>query len=486
VNLLARLRVRHAPPREGPTRREMLAQSLLAGAALLAGCRTPARRRACRVIVVGAGFAGLAAAHELAAAGYDATVLEARKRLGGRVRTWRDLVPGKSVEGGGELIGSNHPLWVAYKDRFGLTFLPVTEEEGEAPIVLDGKRLSPEESTRLWEEMDAAVRAMNGDAEGVDATAPWRSPGAAALDARSVASWLAGQPLGATSRAAVAALLAADNGVPVARQSYLGQLAQVKGGGVDRYWDESEVFRCAEGNQELAVRLAASVGEERILLGTPVGAIRYGRSPVEVTLADGTTREADDLILAVPPSVWGRIAFDPPLPRALAPQMGSNVKYLMAVRRHFWRTEGRTPDSFSDGPVALTWEGTDGQPGAEGACLNAFSGGDAAELCRAWPADRRRILYLAELARRYDGLGESLAAARFMDWPSDPWTKAGYSFPAPNQLVTQGPLLERGLEGRLQFAGEHCCPAFVGYMEGALQSGVAAARRLARRDGRVS
>ncbi|MGQ0614209.1 MAG: flavin monoamine oxidase family protein [Planctomycetaceae bacterium] len=486
MSLLARLRRLHAPRRDGPTRREMLVQSLLAGAALLAGCRTPSRRRGSRVIVVGAGFAGLAAAHELAAAGYEVTVLEARKRLGGRVRTWRDLPRGKTVEGGGELIGSNHPLWVAYKDRFGLTFLPVTEEEGEAPIVLDGRRLTPEESSRLWEELDGALRAMNGDAEAVDATSPWLSPGAAALDARSVAGWLAGQPLGATSRAALAALLSSDNGVPVARQSYLAQLAQIKGGGIDRYWDESEVYRCAEGNQELALRLAASVGAERILLGTPVTSIRFGRSPVEVTLGDGSTREADDLILAVPPSVWGRISMHPPLPRELAPQMGSNVKYLMAVRRRFWRAEGRSPDSLSDGPVALTWDGTDGQPGEEGACLNAFSGGDAADLCRAWTADRRRVLYLAELARRYDGLGESLAAARFMDWPSDPWTKAGYSFPAPNQLFTQGPLLARALEGRLHFAGEHCCPAFVGYMEGALQSGVAVARRLALRDGGVS
>ena len=60
--------------------------------------------------------------------------------------------------------------------------------------------------------------------------------------------------------------------------------------------------------------------------------------------------------------------------------------------------------------------------------------------------------------------------------------RAGYSFPAPGEVTTVGPLLHKGL-GRLHFAGEHTCYAFFGYMEGALQSGVSLARKLARRDG---
>jgi monoamine oxidase len=70
-----------------------------------------------------------------------------------------------------------------------------------------------------------------------------------------------------------------------------------------------------------------------------------------------------------------------------------------------------------------------------------------------------------------------------MNWPSAEWTLAGYSFPAPGQVTTVGPLLHDGIEGRLHFAGEHACYKFVGYMEGALNSGVAIARRLAVRDG---
>ena len=129
-----------------------------------------------RIVVIGAGFSGLAAAYELVARGYDVTVVEARNRVGGRVITFNDFVPGKHVEGGGELIGSNHPTWVAYKDRFKLDFLDVTEEEDfEFPIVLDGKRLTSAESEKLWEEMDAALTLMNTDAKDIDADQPWRS-----------------------------------------------------------------------------------------------------------------------------------------------------------------------------------------------------------------------------------------------------------------------------------------------------------------------
>jgi monoamine oxidase len=72
-----------------------------------------------------------------------------------------------------------------------------------------------------------------------------------------------------------------------------------------------------------------------------------------------------------------------------------------------------------------------------------------------------------------------------MDWPSDPWVKASYSFPGPGQVVAQGPTFRQGI-GRLQFAGEYCSYAFMGYMEGALNSGAAAARRIATRDGVVT
>ena len=103
------------------------------------------------------------------------TVAEARNRVGGRVISFSDLVAGKNVEGGGELIGSNHPAWVGYAKQFGLKFLDVTEEDLEAPIVLGGKRLTSDESDALWEEMEKAFNTIIADAAKVDADEPWKA-----------------------------------------------------------------------------------------------------------------------------------------------------------------------------------------------------------------------------------------------------------------------------------------------------------------------
>ena len=467
----------------GITRREMLQRSFAAGAALLISERfgNPLTAAAGRVAIVGAGFSGLAAGYELSKAGYEVTVVEARNRVGGRVISFSDLVPGKIVEGGAELIGSNHPAWVSYAKQFKLQFLDVGEEDLEFPIVLGGKRLTAEQSEQLWEEMEKAFNTIITDAATVDADEPWKATSAETLDKRTLADWI--DKLSATPlcKAALRTMMMADNGVVSEWQSYLANLAMVKGGGLEKYWEESEVYRCQGGNQQLARRFVDAIGTARVITRMPVRSISMTDRGGRVTLADGKVLEADHVLLTAPPSVWNKIAIDPVLPPALGPQMGTNVKYLMALKSAVWRRAELAPEMLSDGPVSLTWHGTDGQKGA-GEALVAFSGGPAADICREWTATQRDRNYLTELNKVYRGITASFVRARFMDWPSDPWAKASYSFPAPGQVTLQGPTLRQGI-GRLHFAGEYTSYAFMGYMEGALNSGAAAARRIAMRDG---
>ena len=469
----------------GITRREMLQRSFAAGAALLMSERfsSPLSAAAGRVVIVGAGFSGLAAAYELTKAGYDVTVVEARNRVGGRVLSFSDLVPGKIVEGGAELIGSNHPAWVAYAKQFKLNFLDVGEEDLEFPIVLEGKRLTGEQSEQLWEEMEKVFNTIVTDAAKVDADEPWKAANAEALDKRTLADWINGLSASPLCRSALRTMMTADNGVVTEWQSYLANLAMVKGGGLEKYWSESEVYRCQGGNQQLARRFVTEIGGAKVLTRMPVRAIAVTDRGARVTLGDGKILEAEHVLLTAPPPVWNKIAIDPVLPPSLLPQMGTNVKYLMALKSPVWRRSELGPELLSDGPVSLTWHGTDGQKGG-GEALVAFSGGPAADICREWTAAQRDKNYLAELGKVYRGIAASFVRARFMDWPSDPWAKASYSFPAPGQVTTQGPTLRQGI-GRLHFAGEYTSYAFMGYMEGALNSGAAAARRIAMRDGVV-
>jgi monoamine oxidase len=478
----AQLHRRYGTP-DGITRRDMLQRSLLAAAGLLISDRFAGRTFAAsgRVVVVGGGFSGLAAAYELSRAGYEVTVAEARNRVGGRVISFSDLVPGKNVEGGGELIGSNHPAWIGYAKQFGLQFLDVGEEDLEFPIMLNGKRLSADESEALWEEMEKAFNTIVTDAAKVDADEPWKAADAAALDKRTLAAWIDALEASPMCRTALHTLMTADNGMVTQWQSYLGNLAMVKGGGLEKYWTESEVYRCKGGNQQLARKFVEAIGAPRVLMRTPVRQIVVTDRNVSVTLANGKVLEAEHVLLTAPPPVWNKIAIDPPLPPGLVPQMGTNIKQLMAFKSPFWRRAELAPDLLSDGPVSETWHSTDGQAGP-GEAMVAFSGGPAADQCREWTAAQRNENYLAELQKVYRGIRPSFIRARFMDWPSDPWVKASYSFPAPGQVTAQGPVFREGI-GRLHFAGEYTSYAFMGYMEGALNSGAAAAKRIAARDG---
>jgi monoamine oxidase len=485
-HIYSQLHRRYGKP-DGITRRDMIRRSLAAAGALLLSdnLTMPLRAAAGRVIVVGAGFSGLAAAYELSRAGYEVTVVEARNRVGGRVISFSDLVPGKVVEGGGELIGSNHPTWMGYGKQFKLEFLDITEEDLEFPIMLNGKRLSGDESEALWEELEKTFNTIVADAAKVDADRPWTSPNADALDKRTLAEWITALDATPLGKQAMHTMMMADNGVVPEWQSYLGNLAMVKGGGLEKFWTETEVYRCRGGNQQLATRLVAAIGAARVLTRTPVRAIAVTDRGVRVTLTGGKVLEAEHAVLAVPPTLWNRIAIDPALPSALGPQMGNTVKCLLAMKAPFWRRAELAPDILSDGPVNMTWHGTDGQEGVEvgGEAMVAFSSGPSADACREWGA-RRIDTYLAELQKIYRGIRGSYVRARFMDWPGDRWTMGGYSFPAPGQVTTQGPTLHEGI-GRLHFAGEHTSYAFVGFMEGALNSGAALARRIATREGIV-
>ena len=487
-SLYARLSRRYRPKPAGWNRREFLQATLAASAGLLVSCSPTLRQRAMlaphgrRVVIVGAGFSGLATGYELKAAGYSVTLVEARNRAGGRVLTFRDLASGKHVEGGGELIGSNHPTWVSYADQFGLRFLDITEnEELTEPVILGGKTLDDKESEKLWEEMESAYSKMNEAAAAINEDEPWNSPDAAALDKRSTADWIESLELSAQTKLALTTEFAADNGAATSRQSYLGNLAQVKGGGLEKYWEESEVYRCKGGNDRLNAKLLEAIGADHVQLARPVKEIDVKANGVTVRCADGTVIEADDVVLTVPPSVWNKIKITPALPGELNPQMGVAVKYLAQVKSRFWEKDGLGPNAFTDGMISMTWECTDNQRGP-GVVMSGFSGGPAAVNARERWASEKHAAYIKEFAKTYSTFEENYIAGRFMDWPGDEWTMAGYSFPAPGQVTTVGPLLHKGM-GRLHFAGEHTCYKFVGYMEGALNSGASIAKRIATRDG---
>ncbi len=467
-------------------RRHILQSALMLGTSVLLSDSEAARQKMRpqrKVVVVGAGLAGLASAYELSTLGYDVVVIESRDRVGGRVHSLHDLAKDRVIEAGGEFIGSNHPVWIAYAGKFHIALAKghTGDEQGAHSLLVDGQKLNHKDAEQLYREMEAAFAAMTQDARSVLEATPWQSPHAANLDRKSIADWIAHLACAPRSKRALRAYFTGLNGVEPERQSYLAMLAAVKGGGLERYWTDSETYRCRGGNQQLAMHLASKI--KALHLGLAVSAIRIERGQGTVTCADGRVFEADDVVLAIPPSVWRKIAFSPALPQRLHPQMGANVKYLALVRRRFWRDHHLAPDASSDHILHSVWEGTALAAEEENAVLTAFTGGKQATEFHRMTASERDTAYQQQLEVIFPGFRKNFLSARFIDWVGDPWSQGSYSFPAPGQVVIQGPLLDVAYRHRLHFAGEHVCLKFVGYMEGALQSGVAVARRIASRDG---
>lgn len=302
------LQRQHAAWPDAPTRRDVLKAALASAGGLwtLDSCRAAsANDDLPRVVVVGAGFAGLACADELAAAGYRVTVLEARNRVGGRVHTLRDLVKGKTVEAGGELVGPNQPTWMAYAKRFGLKFIELPWNPCDVISLGDGL-LAPETARKIWSEMRSALERINAEAKSIDPFRPWASTNAEQLDARSLDDWIRDLDVDPQCRELLEIQFTGINGLIPAWQSWLGILAIVRGGGLQKFWDETDTLHCVGGTQQLAEKLAESLIRHRdqsaLRLDTPVHAIRRRDKIVKVELADGSTIEADDVVLTVPPS----------------------------------------------------------------------------------------------------------------------------------------------------------------------------------------
>ena len=112
-----------------------------------------------------------------------------------------------------------------------------------------------------------------------------------------------------------------------ASKAELGNLAMIKGGGLARYWRDTETHHCREGNQALAFKLKTKIG--RVETGKKVERIKIDEDGVTLEFARGKRRYFDDVILATPPTMWRRvIRVSPPLPHAYRVQFGKNVKIV--------------------------------------------------------------------------------------------------------------------------------------------------------------
>ena len=390
-----------------------------------------------RVVVVGAGFAGLAAGEALARDGFEVVVLEARDRVGGRVWS-RELENGAVVELGAEFILPGNDTIRAYVERFGLGLWDKGMRYGEREP-RGGAGTDPAALRAALAEIEAATRSRS-------------------LDGVSAAELLDGLPLDSAAREAIQARLEVSCAATADRVE-----ASTLAGLAAHSSDASPSV--ARGNQRVALALAAELGDA-VRLSSPAERIEWRADGARVNAGDDEL-EADRVVLAVPASVVGRIDFDPPLPGPLAGAYAA-VEYGNAAKLFVPLSAPVPPSAVLSVPERYwTWTST-GDDGVQ-PVLNAFAG-SAPALARL-RVEQGPAAWTGSLARLRPDLPLVPERAVLSTWDDDPWVGAAYACAAPPPEAWRP-------AGVFHACGEHTAGAHRALMDGALASGVRAAREI--------
>ncbi|MBO9621993.1 MAG: FAD-dependent oxidoreductase [Sphingomonas sp.] len=482
-----------APP--GATRRALLKGIVAAGGASV--LPQPAHAHAGgRVAIVGGGIAGLSALHHLREAGVDAHLYEARPRLGGRMFTHRPA-EGPAFEVGGQLVNTDHKDMHALCSHFGVGLVDRKKDPHRTLVLANGDRLSEDV---LAEGLRAIAAQIGRDADRLDRDYARVAP---ELDRLSMAAYLdryrALMPapwvrhlLETTSRT--------EYGVEPDRASAIElvfNLPTVDGKRVEILGESDERF-VIEGGSSALIDAVGTAYRDRITPDKRLLRIARSAAGVRLHFLDGSSVDAETVIVAVPAPLTRQIDFALPLPaiwRGFIAEMalGRNEKVQMAtsdrpwtapmgVGGELWQADPRTRWS-------LGWDGSVHLPGRADPAWTWFLGGDGV-MAAEDEAPRDLALRFARSAEAaIPGLGAT-ATGPFArtNWHAQALTLGAYVNYAPGQLTRFGHLLwsesddpaerQSARAGRVLFAGEHLSDAFPGYMNGGAQTGRMAAEAI--------
>ncbi len=426
-----------------------------------------------RVVVVGAGIAGLAAASWLCGAGLTCVVLEARDRIGGRLHTV-DLA-GTPVDLGGSWI--HHPVGnplSAACDQLGVARDPGDPIPSLSAYDRAERRLLERAEVDIYARVESeafwdSVHSLS-DRLGPDATAD------DAIEAHLAERGLSGS-VARRVRQALRAEVEAD-AADLAGNQALRWLA------IDEQF-EGDLFGDLprDGYRSVVHALAAGVD---VRLNTEVVSVEVDDDGIRATCADGSVETGSHVVVTVPLGVLkrGRPRFDPPLPAPMIEAVdrlgfGRYEKIALRFESPFWRADGLShlivfpPDEDEPAIWVFDLDAFDAGPVL---CAHLFHTLTPIALDRS-PA--RAVGWLTDMLTEIFGhpVPEPVATV-VTSWANDPFTSGAYTHCPPGSDPAMLDLLAEPVHGRLLLAGEHAQSARPGYADGAYVSGLRAAQRI--------
>jgi putrescine oxidase len=395
------------------------------------------------VVIIGAGPSGLTAATELQRAGLSVAVLEARDRVGGR--TWTDVIDGAMLEIGGQWVSPDQTALLNTLDRLGLdTFSRYREGES---IYIDpagkrtryiGEMFPVSEDTER--EMNKLIETLDKLAAEIGAQEPWAHPLARELDTISFHHWLRQQSADEEACNNIGLFIAGGMLTKPAHafSALQAVLMAASAGSFTNLVDDGFILdkRVVGGMQQVSQRLAEELGEGAVYLNSPVRTLRWpgedGQAAEGVTaISDSVTVRARYAVMAVPPNLYSRVSYEPPLPRRQH-QMHQHQSLGLVIKVHavyetpFWREEGLSGTCFGAGAVVQeVYDNTN--HGDSRGTLVGFVSDEKADAMFELGAEERKATILGSIA---DYLGEKALSPEVYyesDWGSEEWTRGAYA-----------------------------------------------------------